>query len=277
MSEQKTYTIVSDDLCPIVGGDGAIICGKIAAFCGSEQTCTIPKDYFLGLLPLSERTLDKLFAKLQLLGYITYKAGGGRGRACVFGKGANLTPFIIEKRRNNCIEKAQNLQKKGAEIAPIKYNKNIVRLNAPTRETKQTNKKGNAGDTPAPPQVMNSYGQFWQAFFLGSYAQYEKTQEPYRQRAAAVWAHMSETGRMACLAEIRRGVRYDKTYYILHYLQNYKEPLPIWKNGDDDLTPQIVAQCIKVRYKGDLCYCLPKDLERVKAAGAVDFVPTTQP
>lgn len=273
MSEQKTYTIVSDDLCPIVGGDGAIICGKIAAFCGKEKTCTIPKDYLLGLLPLSERTLDKLFAKLQLLGYITYKAGGGRGRACVFGKGANLTPFIIEKRRNNCKEKAQNLQKKGAEIAPVKYNKNIVRLNAHTRETKQTNKKGNAGDTPTPPQVMEQFEQFWQAFFFGSYAKHEASQEPYKERAAAVWAQMTNSARNTCLANIRNGMRYDKTFYILHYLQSYKEPLPIWKNGDIGLTPELAGACVKLRYKGELVYCLPENYKRCIAEGCVDFKP----
>lgn len=263
MNEQKTYTIVSDDLCSIVGGDGAVICGKVVAFCGDNETCTISKEYLLGLLPLSERTLDRLLAKLQMLGYITYKAGGGRGRLCTFGKGVNIAPFIVAKKVQICHEK-------GVKIAPIKYNKNIDSLTRThVRENKQTKRKGNAGKTPAPPkEAMEQFEQFWQAFFFGSYAQYEQTQESYRQRAASVWWHMSESARAACLRDIRAGRRYDRTEYILYYLQKYKEPLPIYVNGDSELTPQFVEHACVLRYKGNIAYCAPEHLDRCKAAGA---------
>lgn len=262
MNEQKTYTIVSDDLCGIVGGDGAVICGKVVAFCGDSDTCTISKEYLLGLLPLSERTLDRLLAKLKMLGYITYKAGSGRGRMCIFGKGVNITPFIITK-------KVQICQEKGVKIAPIKYNKNIDSLTRThVRENKQTKRKGNAGEAPAPPkEVMEQFEQFWQAFFFGSYAQYEQAQEPYRQRAAHVWALMTPSARVACLRDIRAGKRYDRTEYILFYLQKYKEPLPVYFNGDNELTPQFVDHAVVLRYKGVICYCTPENKERCLKAG----------
>ena len=132
------------------------------------------------------------------------------------------------------------------------------------------------GGTPCDPRIMELFEQFWQAFFFGSYAQYENEQAAYKARAAAVWRLMTPTAQASCLQQVRNGKRYDKTHFVLFYLQKYKEPLPIWRNGDDDLTAELAGRCVKIRYKGELCYCLPKDFERCKAAGAVEFKPTQQ-
>lgn len=263
MNEQKTYTIVSDDLCRIIGANGAVICGKIANFCGdTNEPCEIANEVLCELLGVSLHTLLDILTKLQMLGYIERNASNGRGHVTTYKKGANLTPFIIAK-------KVQILHKKGAEIAPIKYNKSIDSLTRThVRENKQTKRKGNAGETPAPPkEVMEQFEQFWQAFFFGSYAQYEQAQEPYRQRAAHVWALMTPSARVACLRDIRAGKRYDRTEYILFYLQKYKEPLPVYFNGDNELTPQFVDHAVVLRYKGVICYCTPENKERCLKAG----------
>ena len=115
----KSFTVISDDLCRVVGADGAVICGKVATMCGSDNNpCTLSNDYLCNLLHITERTLVALLSKLQMLGYIERTSGNGRGGVSTYKKGANFTAFIVPKR-------AQILQKKGAKIAAIKYNENI--------------------------------------------------------------------------------------------------------------------------------------------------------
>lgn len=115
----KSFTVISDDLCRVVGADGAVICGKVATMCGADNNpCTLSNDYLCNLLHITERTLVALLSKLQMLGYIERTSGNGRGGVSTYKKGANFTAFIIPKR-------AQILQKKGAKIAAIKYNENI--------------------------------------------------------------------------------------------------------------------------------------------------------
>lgn len=115
----KSFTVMSDDLCAIVGADGAVICGKVEKLCGAENNpCTLSNDYLRKLLHISKGTLISLLNKLQLLGYIERVSGNGRGGISTYKKGANLDPFTTPKR-------VQILHEKGAEIVPIKYNENI--------------------------------------------------------------------------------------------------------------------------------------------------------
>lgn len=115
----KSFTVISDDLCRVVGADGAVICGKVATMCGTENNpCTLSNDYLCELLHISLHTLLDLLSKLQMLGYIERTSGNGRGGVSTYKKGANIATFIIPKR-------VQKLHEKGAEIASIKYNENI--------------------------------------------------------------------------------------------------------------------------------------------------------
>lgn len=115
----KSYTIVSDDLCRIVGANGAIICGKIATMCGADNTpCEMSNEMLCDLLHVSKPTLAKELFKLQTLGYIVREKGDGRGNVTKYKKGQEILPFIIEKR-------VKIFAEKGKEILPIKYNENI--------------------------------------------------------------------------------------------------------------------------------------------------------
>lgn len=202
------YTIVSDNLCAIVGADAAIIAGKVVSMCGDSEQCEISLKYLADILGVSIDQVRRYINKLHTLGYIEYIPRNGRGFLPIFKKGANMLPFIAEK---GC----KNAAKKVAKMQPNNINNNIVCLDnahahISNKQNKQTEKE------------MDSFDIFWQAFFFGSYAQYEREQNAYKERARAVWAMMSDAAKEACIKELRNGKRYDKTTYVVFYLQNYE-------------------------------------------------------
>lgn len=261
----KEFVYYTQDLCKEVGGaNEAAICSKVWYFCGEQNTPTpIHLSWLCDMLCIKERTLKKYIKKLVLLGMIEYTARYGKGLAPLFKRGQNLYPYFDEKGTKNALKRVQEMQGK-------EYNKNIIdgldnaHAHAHISNPKPINQKEK--------KVMEQFEKFWQTFFSRTYKKHEEGQMQYKERAAAVWAQMSETARRSCLCQLQSGKRYDKTSYVLWYIKNYQEPLPIWYNGDDDLTPQMVSQMVVLRYKTKIAYCYPKDLERVLKAGAERIV-----
>lgn len=251
------YTIVSDGLCAVVGADAAIIAGKVVSMCGENEQCEISLKYLSDILGVSIDQVRRYISKLQALGYIEYIPRNGRGILPIFKKGANMQPFMSKKGSKNAAEKVAKMQ-------PNNIDNNIIVCldNAPARtlnkQNKQTKKK-----------IMEDFNIFWQAFFFGSYAKYEREQEAYKERAQSVWSLMTDAARESCIKELRNGKRYDKTTFVVYYLQHYQEPLRIWYDGDSDLTPQLVGQLVRLKYKERWAYCLPEDADKAVKAGAV--------
>lgn len=267
MAEQNTYTIVPDELVKAVGANGAIVCGKIATICGQDNTpCEMSNERLCELLRISLPTLLRLLDKLVLLGFIERKTHNGRGCVTTYKKGNKILPFLVEK-------KVTKFNKKGNKILPINYNNNIDGLtNAHERVTNQPIVSNLiAGDTPAPPIDMEQFDIFWRAFFFGSYAKYEKEQAAYKERAAAVFAQMDTTKRERMTREMRNGKRYDKSHFILWYIQNYNPAPSVWYAGDPELTADMVGWLQVLKYKGRVAYCAPGDVQALVNLGAQLF------
>lgn len=264
---EKPYIVYYEELSELVGFDGAAICAKVLSMADEQGVARISLQYLCKIGNLSKGALKRLLLRLQVFGYIEYKTFEGKGRLTEFRKGSNLIPFEYDQKGLKCT--AKRVQNEPLQID------NINRLNPreAARVNKQTKRASHAGDTPAPPSAadMEQFEQFWQAFFFGTYAQYERTQEPYKERAAAVWYAMSESARATCLQQVRTGKRYDRTYYVLKYLQDYREPLSIWYDGDYFLTPENLRFLVRIYYKDKIGYCYPKDLERCVKSGAIEF------
>ena len=263
---EKPYIVYYEELSELIGFDGAAICAKVLSMADEQGVARISLQYLCKIGHLSKGALKRLLLRLQVFGYIEFETFEGKGHLTKFRKGSNLIPFEYAQKGIKCT--AKRVQNEPLQIDNI--NRLVSRAN--TRVNKQTKRASHAGDTPAPPsEDMEQFKQFWQAFFFGSYAQYERTQAAYKERAAAVWHMMSESKREACLREVRAGHRYDKTYYVLKYLRGYNEPLRIWFDGDDYLTPQNERGLTRVYYKNKIGYCHPSDLERCVKAGAIEF------
>lgn len=249
MAEQNTYTIVPDELVRAVGANGAIVCGKIATICGQDNTpCEMSNERLCELLRISLPTLLRLLDKLVLLGFIERETHNGRGCITTYKKGNKILPFLIGK-------KVTKFNKKGNKILPINYNNNIDGLtNAHERVTNQP--------------VMELFDIFWRAFFFGSYAKYEAEQADYRERAAAVFAQMDATKRERMTCELRNGKRYDKSHFVLWYIQNYNPAPSIWYAGDPELTADMVGRLQVLKYKGRVAYCAPGDVQALVNLGA---------
>lgn len=190
MNEKQTYTIVSDDLCQVVGANGAVICGKIASLCGEKNTpCEISHSYFCRLLGIDVRTLRRILADLRQVGYIEYKKGDGRGHTTTYKRGTNMTPFFADKGGQKC-------SIKGDKNAPLKiYYENIgggahahARTSVPSPSSKDLT--GSQGDTPCNPQSNTSmnypFEKFWADFKVAPEFEYEK------QSCERQWALLSD-------------------------------------------------------------------------------------
>ena len=257
MSEEFVY--YTHDLCMAVGADKATICSKVWFFCKDQDKCNISLTYLSTLLCKDVQTTRRLVKELHDAGYIEYIPQFGRGVLPVFKKGIKMIPFFDGKG-------IKNAQKKVSNLPPKNINKNINNLvcldNTHPRISNKQNKQTKK-------EVMDTFNEFWQVFFFGSYAKYEEEQSAYKERAQAVWSLMSENARRSCIQQLRNGKRYDKTTYVVHYLQRFKEPLRIWFSGDAELTPQLRAELVAVRFNGKIGYCYPADLDRVLKEGAV--------
>lgn len=243
INEERTYTIVFDDLCRIVGANAAVIAGKVATM-DTGDGCEISLQFFADLLRVDTRTIRNICKQLQMLGYIVYTPRHGRGSTPIFKKGKNLHPFIIEKR-------GKIQQEKGKNLHPKEYNENIVCNNAHTRDT----------------SFDELFRAFWQAFNPPKEHQVEFT------RCAALFAKMDKDTKQYLLSELRAGKRrknaigkdYTSPYL---YLLDYKPQIPIWRVGDSDLTPEMVDTLKIVRLEGRIAYCRPQDLTALIKQGA---------
>lgn len=210
------FTIVYDELSEQVGSVGAQIVGKVLALSDEQGEAHIPLEYLARITRTSLNTLRNEIRILQTMGYIEYVKGDGRGHASVFKKGAKIEPFTGEK---GCKKRA----KKGAKIEPIKYNIKY-KIDDKKRASARINqsKKNNNNQSVS---IMSQFEQFWQGFFFGAYAKYEAEQAVLKERCRRAFEIMSEQRRAALLKDIRSGKRYDKTHYVLWYIQNYESEL----------------------------------------------------
>lgn len=267
MKNGRTYIpYLLDNLVAAVDSDAAILACKLGTFADEKGVILVSFSFLANLWNWDERRVKKAAKKLSALDIWQYKQGDGRGHVTEWKKGSNFAPFVT-------LKGVQNDPIKGADFAPYnkEYNKDRL-ISAPTRVINQSNFEfNNAGDTPATPEVMDQFNILWQAFFFGSYAKYEKEQAAYRDRALAVWKYMPAEKRERLLRELRAGKRYDKTHWVLWYLQNYNPAPRMWFNGDDDLTPNIAARCVKLLYKGRCTYCMPEDKDELIKLGAKEY------
>ena len=94
----QAYTKVYDDLLPMVGGDAAVIYGKVLAFCGEDDHCTITLQYLADLLGVSEDTVRRHIKRLQNCHLIEYQCGRGKSKAGRFYKVAKILPYNLSMR-----------------------------------------------------------------------------------------------------------------------------------------------------------------------------------
>ena len=268
MAEQETYNPpMPDRLIRAVGFEAAALACRLPQFevkKGEKKGAVfVSLSYLAGLWGIDQRRLAKAAEKLQALQIWTYKKGDGRGHVTEWKKGTNFATFMTRKR-------VQNSQIKGTDFAPYNIDNNIDGLtNAHERVTNQPIVSNLiAGDTPAPPIDMEQFDIFWRAFFFGSYAKYEKEQAAYKERAAAVFAQMDTTKRERMTRELRNGKRYDKSHFVLWYIQNYNPAPSIWYAGDPELTADMVGQLQVLKYKGRVAYCAPGDVQVLVNLGA---------
>ena len=258
MSDKRTYTpYVPDDLVSVLNGDtdAAMLACKLNTFADEKGAVLVSFSYIANMWNWKdERRVKKAADKLDALQIWHYKKGDGRGHVTEWIKGANYATFVT-------IERVQNLQIKGTKIAPYnkEYNKDRL-ISAHARKINQSNFN-----------FMEEFEQFWQAFFFGSYAKYEKEQSAYKERAAAAWHYLPENKRTRLLSDIKAGRRWDKTHWILWYVQNYEIPMQIWYELDPDLTANMVGGLIYVRYNGRGAYIKPEDKDAWLAKGAQMF------
>lgn len=255
-ADKRTYTIVCDDLCRIVGAYGAIICGKIATMCGEDnKPCEISNDMLCELLNVSKPTLAKELYKLQTLGYIEREKGDGRGNVTQYKKGKEILPFIISKR-------VKNFSKKGKEFLPIKYKENI---------------KGEAHAYASTPQTTTKnldimFNEFWN-LYRQVFPKMECEHE--RENCERMWYTMSERSKKEILSQLRNGKPYRRNANPYWYLHDFKPSLPIWKNGSAELADAMHDaekggyELVVARLNGEIVYCLPSNWEQVRTAGAV--------
>lgn len=247
----EPYIIYTESLSGQVGFDGAAICAKVMSYADENGVAHISLSYLAKIGCMSVDSLRRLIYRLQALGYIEYRPAYGRGNLPEFKKGSKIQPFIEQKRSQNCL-------KKGSKMRPKNKNINIDRLdkNAPVRVNKQSKK------------MEPDFLLFLDLFFSGSYAKKRQEQEPYIERAHNVWLLMHADTRKACIKELQNKKRYDKTYWVLYYLQHYKEPLPIWFDGDAYLTPQTLKNLVRIKYQNKWAYCTPESVQKCVARGA---------
>lgn len=256
MAEQETYNPpMPDRLIRAVGFEAAALACRLPQFEIKEGekkgAIFVSLSYLAGLWGVDQRRLAKAAEKLQALQIWTYKKGDGRGHVTEWKKGTNFATFMTRKR-------VQNSQIKGTDFAPYNIDYNIDGLtNAHERVTNQP--------------VMELFDIFWLAFFFGSYAKYEAEQADYRERAAAVFAQMDATKRERMTRELRNGKRYDKSHFVLWYIQNYNPAPSIWYAGDPELTADMVGRLQVLKYKGRVAYCAPGDVQALVNLGAQLF------
>lgn len=247
--------IFPDWLLPIVGADAAVIVGKVVAFCSDRDSCTISISYLSEVLGKSSDTVIRHIKRLQMLGYIEYQEGRGKGNCGTFKKGANLRTFEWPKRAQICAQK-------GANLRTINNSKNIVLNSAQARTHVE--------------KSMKEFIDFWNLFAV------TKARENERQRCEAKWLYLSEEIRKSVIAELRKGVRRKNNsgrYYTSPYLYlcDYTLPLPVWYNGTPELTAAMreaeangyKLQAFRLINVRPIVYCKPDDVEQVKRAGGV--------
>lgn len=207
----NTYTYgVTDELIQLVGFDAAVLACRLPAFEKDGQV-TVSIAFLADMWNVDKRTILAAATRLRDAGIWEYETRHGRGLSTLWKKGANFATFIQPK-------KVQILHKKGTKNVPnnkdtIKNNNHRVMVkDAHTRVTNPTSKE----------KIMTDFEQFWQAFFFGSYAQYETQQRAYYDRAATLFETLSDDKRAALLRDIKAGKRYDKSHYVLWYIQNYQ-------------------------------------------------------
>ena len=268
MKETRSYIPPTpDDLVAKVGFEAAALACKVGAFADEKGAIHVTFDYIAELWNCDARTIKKAAQKLEALQIWHVKRGNGRGHATEWIKGANYATFVT-------LERVQNLQIKGAQNAPNNkdYNKDrLISARACAKSINQNLSLTNAGETPATPDNMDEFEQFWKTFFYGKYAKAEKEQSTYKDRAHAVWNLMPDEKRKRCLQDIKQGKRYDRTEYVLWYLQHYSIPLPIWYAGDPELTPEMVSALVVLKHKGKVAYVKPSDVSEWQKQGAKLF------
>ena len=264
VKETRTYVpYTPDDLILAVGELGALLACKLGTFEDEEGNVFVSMEFIAKLWGHKDtRKIKNAAKKLSVLDIWHYKSGDGRGHATKWIKGANFATFVT-------LERVQKMQIKGAKNAP--NNKDIIKIDdnkrAHARKINQSKVEPIKAGEPAP-LTMEQLEEFWKAFFFGSYAKYEKEQSAYKERVQAVRAHMPEDKRTRMLKELKAGKRWDKSYYVLWYVQNYKPMPPIWFAQDPDLTPAMVGQLRVMKYKGKVAYCKPEDVNAWLNAGA---------
>ncbi|MEE1131024.1 MAG: hypothetical protein UHX00_05250 [Caryophanon sp.] len=256
MSESRTYIpYVPDDLVKALDPLAALLACKLGTFADEKGAVCVSFAYLAEMWGVDKRQIIKAADKLSALQIWHYQKHHGRGLVTEWQKGTNFAPFVT-------LEKVQNLQKKGTNFAPNNkdYKKDrLISARACAKSINQNLSLTNAGETPATHDNMDEFEQFWKAFFFGKYAKAENDQSAYKDRAHAVWNLMPDEKRSRCLADIKQGKRYDRTEYILWYLQHYSIPLPIWYAGDPELTPQMVSNLIVVKFRGQVAYIRHED------------------
>ena len=203
----KSYIVYYEALSEAIGFDGAAICSKVLAYADENGEAYMSLQYLCKIGHMTKGTLKRLLTGLQNLGYISFETSTGKGHLTKFVKGSNLIPFEHAQKGTKC-------NAKRVQNEPLKINnKNKI---------DRYDKRACARINQSKEKFINLFEQFWQAFFFGTYAQYEDEQLTFKERCAKVFALMSETKRAALIKDMAAGKRYDKTHYVLWYLQHYE-------------------------------------------------------
>lgn len=204
----KPYIVYYEALSEVIGFDGAAICSKVLSMANDKGEAEISLLYLCKIGHMTKGTLKRLLLRLQNSGYISFETSTGKGHLTKFVKGSNLIPFEHAQKGTKCVAKR-------VQNEPLK----IDNIN---RYKDRYDKRACARINQSKEKFMNLFEQFWQAFFFGTYAQYEDEQLTLKERCAKVFALMPETKRAALIKDMAAGKRYDKTHYVLWYLQHYE-------------------------------------------------------
>ena len=232
---------------------------------------------FIGI---SERYLIPIVKKLIAEGYIEKKGGNGRGNISIYyltKKGEQNVPFYEQKRVNKMSKKGeQNVSKGRTKCTPFIYNNNTG-INTGGKNVYA----GAPAPAPTTTPTQEDFFKFWSLFCP------DTSHDQDKENCFAVWQSMSEDSRKTLLNELLAGRRYKKTDNPYWYLKDWKDPLPfvpLSKQGTPEFTQWYndahaagKLLCI-IRYpvdpeqpldKAPLAYCLPENLGKMEAAGAI--------
>lgn len=256
-----------------LGAIPALVFDTICGLMRTNETGGIANSTLCDFLGCTKPTLLNAIDKLQAKGYITRTNGDGRGNKTVYvltEKGKESCPFMDEKGSKNFTKRVKNFNEKGKEILPINkdVNKELKESDGDMRETQSPS---TFNTTPQNFENMEDFNLFWNLYPGAPEWEHEK------ENCERVWFTLSEEWRKNLIDQLQKGLRWrvrenDNPYW---YLKNYNgeivhAELPFVRNGSKQIARWHNAgeQVCVIMYDGSVAYCLERDLEVMKSAGA---------